>query len=95
MLSPVASIVVEWLCLLVAYSICIARILVLWTRKRKSMFAQYDTEVILCLVLVVATCNAGLDTWKNVRLIRVDDGTASQSRRNAEQIFALKVPFFR
>ncbi|KAF8250782.1 hypothetical protein K440DRAFT_131419 [Wilcoxina mikolae CBS 423.85] len=88
--SPVVSIVIEWLCLLVTYGICGARIFVLWTRKRKSMYRKCDTEIILCLVLLVGTCNVSINTWKNVRLIRVGDGTTSGPRRE-EQLFQLKL----
>ena len=79
MISPGLTITIDWLCLLLTYVIYGLRLAIRCSRKKKET-AKYHTEVILFLVLAVATGSVSVNTWKNARLIRV--GRSSHSPEN-------------
>lgn len=74
MISPVTTIVIDWLLVLVTYLICGVRLYVIHYSHAHSSRKQrrrWDTEVILCSVLAIGTASVCVDTWKCCKLIQL------------------------
>jgi hypothetical protein len=95
MISPTVTIVVDWTCMLFTFAIFAGRLWVRFThRNRKRRFAKYDTEIILGLVLAIATAAVCVNTWKNVQLLRLERTTGIDLRSpnvRSESVLTLKV----
>lgn len=97
MISPISTIVVDWLLLLVTYLICGARLYVVYSRARSSrkLRRRCDTEIILCTVLAIGTANVCMDTWRNYKLIqfqrRAESGGVDKEEQQEMEIFQMKV----
>ncbi|KAA8910262.1 hypothetical protein FN846DRAFT_553966 [Sphaerosporella brunnea] len=88
MITPAVTIVIDWTCMLVTYSIFAGRLWVRIRQNRKSMFPKWDTDIILGLIVAVATVALGANTWKNVQQLRADD---SSSPAGEDSVMALKL----
>jgi hypothetical protein len=101
MISPTVTMVVDWTCVLFTFAIFAGRLWVRFThRNHKQRFAKYDTEIILGVVMVVATAAVCVNTWKNVQLLRFERTTGIDVRTpnvRSEAVLTLKVilPFLK